>query len=351
MNQRRCDENDYIEFLLAAQTAFGCVEAANSQPERLKNAAHDAYTRLLTRRPLEPEALWDEAQEVMGGVPGGGLLILDDSTLDKPYSQKIELVSRHWSGKHHRVVCGINLLSLVWTQVANNGSSNSSNSKPALPPVVPLDFRVYDVNADANGRHYTKNDHFRAMVSGAKKRGLKPDYVAFDSWYAGLDNLKHLKQEEFHFLTRLKSNRQVNPDKSGLVDVSTLAVPPSGLVVQLRGFGLVRLFQQDAQGQVEHWATSDTQMSRDTFDLTAKACWRIETYHRGLKQCCGVERAQVRSATGQKNHLLLALRAFLRLEAHRLQTGLSWYAAKLALVREAVRLARSQANWSLSPTA
>ncbi len=66
MNQRRCEETDYIEFLLAAQTAFGCVEAAQSQPERLKKTAHDAYTRLLTRRPLDPEALWNEAQLVVG---------------------------------------------------------------------------------------------------------------------------------------------------------------------------------------------------------------------------------------------------------------------------------------------
>lgn len=221
-----------------------------------------------------------------------------------------------------------------------------------MPPVVPLDFRVYDVNADANGQHYTKNDHFRAMVTQAKARGLKPAYVAFDWWYAGLDNLKHLKKEGFHFLTRLKSNRQVNPDKSGLVEVKTLSAPLQGQVVQLRGFGLVRLFQkQDAQGQVEHWATSDVEMRRESFEQTAKACWQIESYHRGLKQCCGVERAQVRSATGQKNHLLLALRAFLRLEAHRLQTGLTWYAAKRSVVREAVRAARTHYTWRLSPTA
>lgn len=116
MNAPRCAESDYIEFLLAAQTAFGCVEAANSQPERLKikSAAHDAHTRLLTRRPLDPEAVWNEAQAVVGHAPHhGGLLILDDTTLDKPYAHKIELVTRHWSGKHGRVVWGINLLSLV----------------------------------------------------------------------------------------------------------------------------------------------------------------------------------------------------------------------------------------------
>jgi hypothetical protein len=73
MNPRRIEENDYIEFLLAAQNAFRCVEASKSQPERLQSVAHDVYTRLLTRRPLDPEALWDEAQTV-GGPAGGSSL-------------------------------------------------------------------------------------------------------------------------------------------------------------------------------------------------------------------------------------------------------------------------------------
>ncbi len=50
----------------------------------------------------------------------------------------------------------------------------------------------------------------------------------------------------------------------------------------------------------------------------------IEAYHRGLKQRCGVERCQAWTERSQKNHLVFALRAFVRLEYHRLQTGRSW---------------------------
>jgi hypothetical protein len=39
----------------------------------------------------------------------------------------------------------------------------------------------------------------------------------------------------------------------------------------------------------------------------------------------------------QRNHILLPLRAFLRLETYRLQTGLSWYQAKFDIGREAMR--------------
>ncbi len=77
----------------------------------------------------------------------------------------------------------------------------------------------------------------------------------------------------------------------------------------------------------------------------------IENYHRQLKQCCGVERAQVRSARAQKCHVLLSLRAFVRLGAHRLRTGVSGYAAKAGLIREAIRLYLRQPSITLEATA
>jgi len=376
MSHRSCNESDYIEFLLAAQTAFGCVEASRTSPAALGSVSHDAYTRLLTRRPLDTEALWNEAQRVVGQAPlQGGLLVLDDTTLDKPYSQKIELVSRHWSGKHGRVVSGINLLSLVWTagytlqqsQLKHKHEAKSAEAKSAeaksaeaksakaksaeaksaevpLPAVVPCDFRVYDQNADANGQHKTKNDHFRDLLQKARERGFAPQYVAFDSWYSGLDNLKKVRALEWLFLTRLKANRTVNLNQSGQVPVSSLCVGSQGQEVWLKGFGLVRLFQKTRPGgEVEHWITNDLEMTKETWTRLALSCWAIETYHRGLKSCCGIERAQVRSANGQKNHLLLALRAFLRLEYQRLQNGISWYEAKLRPLRNAIQAARTAA--------
>ena len=54
------------------------------------------------------------------------VLIADDSTLDHFHATKIELVHRHWSGKHKRVVRGINLISLVW--------SDGDRSTPATDP-------------------------------------------------------------------------------------------------------------------------------------------------------------------------------------------------------------------------
>jgi hypothetical protein len=62
-----------------------------------------------------------------------GLLIIDDTILDKPYSKHMDLVYRQWSGKHHQLVNGINLETVVWTH-------NEA--------IIPVDFRIYDINTD-----------------------------------------------------------------------------------------------------------------------------------------------------------------------------------------------------------
>ena len=317
MNVPRCSPEDYIAYQIASPDRYTCTEAARCQPEGTQAPAHDAFTRLLQRQPGDTSELWQEAQQL---VPlQGGVLVADDTTLDKPYAREIELVTWHWSGKHHRVVRGINLFSLVWS----DGTAR-----------IPCDFRVYDKPVGGQ----TKNEHFRDMVQAAHGRGLRPAYVLCDSWYSGLENLKYLRKLGFAWLTRLKSNRQVNPDDSGNVAIRHLAIPPQGQQVHLRGYGFVRVFRTVADnGRAAYWASSDLDLTPTRRQELAHQAWAIEDYHRGLKQCCGVERAQVRAARAQIAHIGFAIRAFLRLEYHRLRTGLSWYAAQAAIVRTAVR--------------
>jgi putative transposase len=78
MNPPRCDDLDYIHFLIAAQRAFTCTEAARCQPGKPDASAHDAFTRLLRRSPPDMEALWKEAGAVV--KLEGGVLVLDDTT-------------------------------------------------------------------------------------------------------------------------------------------------------------------------------------------------------------------------------------------------------------------------------
>ena len=328
MNPARCTDIDYIHFLIAATEAYSCSEAARvyTGPDA---PAHDAITRMLTRQPPDPAAVWADAAGLV--AQERGVLVVDDTTLDKPYGRQIDLVTRHWSGTHKRIVWGINLTTLLWT----DGQA-----------VVPVDVRVYAKATDG----LTKNAHLRDMLTTAAARGFQPEYVLFDSWYSGLDNLKALRRLGWSWMCRIKSNRQVNPDGSGNVAVATLDIPVGGLAVHLKGYGLVRVFRTVApDGHAEYWASDDLDLT-DTRRVELEGlAWGIEMYHRAIKQCCGIERCQVRSAAGQRQHLLCAVRAFLRLEAHRLRTGTSWYEAKRAIIREAVRCYLTHPLYQLPP--
>ncbi len=192
MNYPKIEEEDYIDFLVGSPKVFTCTEAARVQPKSSRAPAHDSLTRMLQRLKPSAQKLWEEVEPLVN--KDRGLLIVDDSTLDKPYSKKMDLVSYHWSGKHHRVVKGINVISTVWS----DGDLT-----------LPCDYRIYD-----NEEGLTKNDQFIEMMKVAHNRGFKPECVGFDSWYSSLENLKYIRKLGWIWLTRLKSNRLVNPDNT-----------------------------------------------------------------------------------------------------------------------------------------
>lgn len=318
MNAPKVTPINYIDFLIGTQRAYSCTEAERVHPDEANGPAHDAYTRLLHRLFPSNERLWSEAQAQVD--VGKGSLIIDDSTLDKLYSRQIELVTRHWSGKHRAVVQGINLLTILWTDGER---------------YIPVDYRIYDKANDG----LSKNDHCQAMLRQAQQRGFHPECVIFDSWYASLPNRKLICELGWRWLTRLKPNRLVNPDGQGNRALDQLALSAAGTRVHLKGYGFILVFKIVAtDGDIEYWATNDLALSELQRLRFAELGWMIETYHRGIKQFCGIERCAARSATAQRNHIEFALRAFLRLEYHCFVSGLSWFDAKTAIIRNAVRV-------------
>lgn len=328
MNKTRCSEQDYIDFLIATPKQYSGVEAAKVQPERSQMPSHDSFTRLLTRLEPSAEALWQEAQSQV--ERGKGVLLIDDSTLDKPSAKAIELVGRHWSGKHHEVVQGINLVTLLWMDGERH---------------IPCDYRLATKGVDG----LTKNDHFQHMIQVAQQRGFIPECVLFDSWYSSLANLKLVRDLEWRWLTQLKRNRLVNPNGAGLRPLSEAELSATGTVIYLKGYGLVKVFKLvTPDGDIEFWATNDLAMTELQRLHFTEFIWAIESYHRGIKQCCGIEKAQVRSAVAQRNHIGLPLRAFLRLERVAFISGCSWYELKPDIIRRAVAAYLAHPRYSLS---
>lgn len=317
MNDPKCNPEGYIQFLIASPGRYSCVEAGLVQPQTAERPAHDSFRRLLLRLDGGSDDLWREAVAVIGDLKGG-VLVGDDSILDKPKGEDIEPVGNHFSGKHQAVIRGICLVSLLWT----DGDRH-----------VPCDYRVYHKASDG----LTKNAPFRAMLRAAKQRGMGPDMVCFDAWYSGVDNLNEVRRLGRKFFTRFKGNRLVRLDFGPPTRLAGATIPPEGRLVYLPGYGQVKVFRVIAtNGDAEYWATNDWEMTLLGRQKWEDYSWRIEEYHRGIKQHCGVERCQARRAEIQRGHIGLAIRAFLRIEAHCWRTGTSWLNAKMDILRAAV---------------
>ena len=198
--------------------------------------------------------------------------------------------------------------------------------------------RIYDKAEDGK----TKNDHFRALLGVARDRGFAPECVLFDTWYAAVANLKQCRSLGWHWLTRLKANRLVNPDRTGQRPVGECEISAAGTAVYLKGYGLVKVFRIVAtNGTTAHWATDDLGMGDVGRLRLAELSWGIEEYHRDLKQATNVERCQCRVGRAQRGHIGLALRAFVVVERWCFRTGMSWFEAKCQIVRDAVRAYRA----------
>ena len=77
--------------------------------------SHDQITRFLNRSELGSKELWSyvKSQVRQHETRTGGVLILDDSIEEKPYTDENEIVCWHHSHMHSRHVKGINILSCM----------------------------------------------------------------------------------------------------------------------------------------------------------------------------------------------------------------------------------------------
>lgn len=312
---------EYISFLLGSTEGISCVKAGE-----IVEVSHDRVTRLLSNNHFTGKDLFEHALKSLS--LSGGWLTIDDSVIDKPYSSLSanDLVGRHYSGKHHRVVQGINLVLLIYTDRTGR--------------YLPINFRVFDQAGQSS-----KHDLLQTMVREVLDWGLKPVGLTADSWYSSLSNLKFLKNWELGFMVGLKKNRVVSPSKGEYLQVSQLNIPEQGQIVHLKGFGFVKVFRTvDSNGDVRHYAMynygdqSRQNTEKEIFMNVKRVHWKVEESFRQLKQYCSLERFYVRKEVSVKNHIFCALRGLqrlLNLVHHQIIESVS--AIKKIIYREALK--------------
>jgi hypothetical protein len=304
-----------MTYLLSESMNTTCTGLA----ELSGSVSHDSVNRFLLREDFSPRDLLDS---VVSLIPENaeGVASIDDSVLDKPYSQThlSRLVNYYWSGKHKRVVKGINLVTLFFTDLKSGVK-------------LPINFRV--VNPEDNK---TKNQYFQEMINEILSYGIRPLWVTGDSWYSSLENLKFLRKQKLNALFGVENNRIFSEEKGSYIQAQRVEfVDPDGTVIYLKGFGQVRLFRQNQKNTVRHYIMIQSEidklkgLSRADFDRLRSAHWNIEEYHRVLKQECHVEHFQTRSTKAVSNHIFCAIAAYVQLEIKRVTGAIkNWYRLK-----------------------
>lgn len=314
MSRHKCTKELYKAFLQASSVRYSGLALSEVAPNEL---SHDSISRWLQAIEYRPRDIWGQSEKHIDKREPC-LLVGDDTVLDKQRSQEIDLVHYQYSGNAHDVIAGIGLVNLVWY-----GQESEA--------YVPVDYRVYDKDTDGK----TKNEHFRGMLSLAKSRGIEPDAVVMDAWYASLDNLKTIRNFGWVFVTGLKKNRKVNRNTT----LETLTIPDEGLKVHLRGYGWITVYRFVAKnGRTDYLATNKELPTREQIEAIWKARWSIEVYHRELKQTCGLERCQSRTGRAQRNHIGLAISAWLEQHKRRCSQKITLYQQKWEVIKDSISL-------------
>ena len=271
---------------------------------------------------LTPRLLWDNVKEVVES-DDNGYIIFDDSVLDKRYSEEIEIVRRQYSGNEHGVIKGIGVVSCVYVN-------------PKVQRFWVIDYRIF--NPDVDGK--TKIDHVKDMLQNLVYHKLLAfDTVLMDTWYAVHSLMLYIDSLDKIYYCPLKNNRLVDDTfaKEKYKRIELLEWSPEelecGKIIKIKGFPAqkkVKLFRVAVStNRTDYIATNDlSQSSTDVVQEVCKIRWKIEEFHREIKQLTGIEYCQCRKARLQRNHIACAMLVWIRLKNLAYQTGQTVYQIK-----------------------
>jgi hypothetical protein len=288
----------YLVGLIYRNTRTSCL----SLSAVCAHISHDRLQRMLYEKFAWSRRLWEYFASRM--VREGGYLIIDDTSWAR-WAVQSEAVSWVWSSTHGRVLRGHQVVLLIWT----DGGVR-----------VPLGMRLWKKGG------YSKVELAQQLLREAERRGIRPEYVLFDSWYAAAALLHLLESLGWKYVARLKSNRYFE-----------------GLAVRQRwphrfGRAIGRLRKVNHEVVVvkdgrRYFVANDTELSSSELKRHYRLRQQIEEVFRLLKQEFGWGGSSAQKARAQVAHLHLGLYALCLTEQAALKGAQTIYAFKRELFR------------------
>lgn len=337
--------SDYAQMLLNGVDNF----TATYFSDVIGTVSHDTIGRSIAGIKLSPAVLREKALELI--VPSlNGYLAVDDSVMDKGSSSEIEIASAQYSGQKHGITTGIGVVTLVYIN-------------PELEQFWILDYRIY--NKETDGKK--KTDHAADMIEYWQTiHELHPERAPFttvlvDAGYTCKKIMQYIVRKEKIFYGVMPKSRKVSyPDPSEVIDEKTGKVKiiycqvgeldwdggdPAGERLRINGITVciedlpkdkpLRLFRITAKHRVEYIVTNDVRV--ETTGAAKKVGgfrWKIEQFHREVKQLTGVARSQARNGRKQRNHICIAFVVWHQLNELAKQMKISLYEVKARPLRE-----------------
>ncbi|MEM7726912.1 MAG: transposase [Cyanobacteria bacterium P01_A01_bin.45] len=309
---------NYCQYLLSSQINYTMTNLA----EHLENISHDKINYYLKNEKLTPRLLWDNVKDLIL-VDEDAYIIFDDTVLDKRFSSEMEIVRRQYSGNEHGVVKGIGIVNCIYVN-------------PKTLQFWVIDYRIFDPENDG----LTKVDHVKNMlVSLVYQRNLPFETVLMDTWYAVNKLMLYIDSLDKIYYCPLKSNRLVDDSfgKEKYKNIKNLEWDDEdledGKILKVKGFPgnkKVKLFRVIVStDRTDYVATNDlSQSSADVAQQVCKIRWKVEEFHREIKQLTGIESCQCRKARLQRNHIACAMLVWLRLKNLAYKIGQTVYQIK-----------------------
>lgn len=263
----------YLTGLIYRNTRTSCCSLAS-----LSAMAHDRLYRLLYADFPYSRRLWEWFAKHL--VSSDGYLIVDDTTWQR-FTKKAEAVSFVWDSSVGKVVFGMNVVLLIWT----NGKRK-----------VPVGMRVWQKGSRS------KIELACEMFEQARKNGVKPIYVLFDSWYSCNKLLNLLDAFGWHYIGRAKVNRVLEKVKIGKAFRHRFGRK----VGSLRKVSHQNLIVKDGR---RFWLSNDLSLTSKDLKRHYRFRQQVEETFRLLKQEFGWSKCQAGTKKAQGAHLHLGLYA------------------------------------------
>lgn len=317
---------DYGQYILSSQINYTQTYMA----EHHDRISHDAVNRWMRDERISSSELWEHAKPNIEEDPGG-YLVFDDTVLDKDYSHKISLVRRQYSGNAHEVIKGIGVVNCVYVN-------------PNTGRFWVIDYRIYAPDFDGK----SKLDHVREMFDNALyRKKLAFRTVLMDSWYATSGLMAHIHNRGKFFYCPVKDNRRIflatgEWQSSKDIEWSGMALK-HGRFCHLKGsqkdinMKLFRIVRSTTE--FETIVTNDvSQSSAQDAQKVVALRWKVEQFHREIKQTTGIEACQCRNHRSQRTHIAVCMLVWLKLTDIAQKAKISVYRLKNSLLDEYMKI-------------